>query len=51
MAMLDAHLKSATEMRKTPCWYPQGARKAKGGHHYLADPQRPGKYLLVVHHA
>ncbi len=24
-----------------------GARKAPDGHHYLADPTRPGKYLRV----
>jgi Phage P22-like portal protein len=28
-----------------------GARKAKDGHHYLADPHRPGKWLKVVKRA
>jgi len=51
MALLDAHLKAATDARKTPRSYPPGARKAGDGHHYVSDPQRPGKYLLVVHHA
>jgi hypothetical protein len=51
MALLDAHLKAATEARKPPRSYPPDARKAKDGHHYVADPNRSGKYLLVVHHA
>jgi hypothetical protein len=51
MALLDAHLKASTEQRKMSRSYPQGARKARDGHHYVADPKRPGKYLLVVHHA
>ncbi len=51
MAVLDAHLKAATEPQKVPRSYPPGARKAGDGHHYVSDPQRPGKYLLVVHHA
>ncbi|MGB9116493.1 portal protein, partial [Bradyrhizobium sp.] len=51
MAVLDAHLKAATEARKTPRSYPPGARKAGDGHHYVSDPRRPGKYLLVVPHA
>jgi hypothetical protein len=34
-----------------PGGYPPGARMAKDGHHYVADPKRTGKYLLVVHHA
>jgi len=50
MALLDAHLKASTEQRKMSRSYPQGARKARDGHHYVADPKRPGKYLLVVHH-
>ena len=51
MAVLDAHPKAATEARKTPRSYPPGARKAADGHHYVQDPNRAGKYLLVVHHA
>lgn len=27
-----------------------GARQAPDGEHYLPDPQRPGKYLMLVHH-
>jgi hypothetical protein len=50
LSVLDAHLKAATETRKAERSYPPGARKAKDGHHYVADPQRPGKYLLVLHH-
>lgn len=50
MKVLDAHLKAATEARKSRS-YPPGARQAKDGHHYVEDPERPGKYLLVLHHA
>jgi len=28
-----------------------GARLAPDGNHYLEDPRRPGKYLMLVHHA
>jgi hypothetical protein len=51
MAVLDAHLKAATEARKMQRSYPPGARKARDGHHYVADSKRSGKYMLVVHHA
>lgn len=51
MKVLDAHLKVAAETRKSPRSYPPTARQAKDGHHYVADDKRPGKYLLVVHHA
>jgi hypothetical protein len=51
MALLDAHLKMATEARKSPRSLPTGARQARDGHHYVPDPNRSGKYLLVVHHA
>jgi len=51
MALLDAHLKTATEARKLPRSYPPGSRRAGDGQHYVADPKRPGKHLLVVHHA
>ncbi len=27
---------------------PEGARLARDGKHYVPDPDRPGKYLLVV---
>jgi len=27
-----------------------GSQKARDGHHYVPDPKRPGKYLMVVHH-
>jgi hypothetical protein len=50
LSVLDAHLKAVTEAAKTPRSYPPGARNAKDGHHYVADPNRPGKYLLVLHH-
>lgn len=51
MKVLDAHLKAAGVAAKSPRSYPPGARKARDGHHYVADENRPGKYLLVVHHA
>jgi hypothetical protein len=51
MAVLDAHLKAATEAQKTQRSAAPGSRKAKDGHHYVADPKRPGKFLLVVHRA
>jgi hypothetical protein len=51
MALLDAHLKAANETQKMPRSPVPGARKARDGHHYVADPNRSGKYLLVVHHA
>jgi len=50
LALIDAHIKAATEVQKTSRSHPPGARKAKDGHHYVADPKRAGKYLLVVHH-
>ena len=50
LSVLDAHLKAAMAQEKTGRSYPPGARKAKDGHHYVDDPGRPGKYLLVVHH-
>jgi hypothetical protein len=50
LSVLDAHLKAATEAAKVQRSYPPGARKAKDRHHYVPDPNRPGKYLLVVHH-
>ena len=50
MTVLETHLKAAIEAGKAQRSYPPGARKARDGHHYLADSNRPGKYLLVVHH-
>jgi len=51
MAVLDAHLKLATsESGKRPRSLPPGARQAQDGHHYVADAQRPGKFMRVVHH-
>jgi hypothetical protein len=50
MTLLETHLKAAIEAGKAQRSYPPGARKAKDGHHYLPDPKRPGKYLLVLHH-
>lgn len=51
MKFLDAHLKVMAEAPGPARSYPPGARKAKDGHHYVADEKRPGKYLMVVHHA
>jgi hypothetical protein len=51
LALFDAHLKAVTESEKLPHSPVPGARKARDGHHYVADPNRAGKYLLVVHHA
>jgi hypothetical protein len=51
MAMLDAHLKAGTETRKMPRASVPGSGQARDGHHYLPDPKRPGKFLMVVHHA
>ncbi len=48
MTLLEAHLKAAIEAGKAPRSYPPGARKARDGHHYVPDPERPGKYLLVL---
>jgi hypothetical protein len=48
LKILDAHIKGATS-RPRSLSVP-GARKAKDGHHYVPDPQRPGKFLMVVHH-
>jgi len=50
MTVLETHLKAAIEVGKAQRSYPPGARKAKDGHHYVPDPSRPGKHLLVVHH-
>jgi hypothetical protein len=50
IALLDVHLKAATEQQKTQRPLVPGSRKARDGHHYVADPKRPGKYLMVVHH-
>ena len=50
MTLLEAHLKAAIETGKAQRSYPPGARKARDGHHYVPDPQRPGKHLLVGHH-
>lgn len=50
LSVLDAHLKAAigqNDQRPRP----SGANKARDGHHYVADPHRPGKFLKVVHHA
>ena len=51
MALLDAHLKATNEAQKMQRSPVPGARKARDGHHYVPDPNRSGKYLLVVHHA
>jgi hypothetical protein len=51
MAVLDAHLKASAEAQRSPRSHPPGSRKARDGNHYVPDPNRPGKHLLVVHHA
>jgi hypothetical protein len=49
LSVLDAHLKAEiAQEAKRP--HPPSARKAGDGHHYVDDPARSGKYLLVVHH-
>jgi hypothetical protein len=48
LRMLDAHIKVTTAQR--PSSSIPGARKARDGNHYVADPHRPGKFLMVVHH-
>jgi hypothetical protein len=50
MALLETHLKAVVEAGKVQRSYLPGARRAKDGHHYVTDPERPGKYLLVVPH-
>ena len=50
LSLLDARLKAATEAAMTRRSYPPGVRKTENGHHYVPDPKRPGKYLLVVDH-
>jgi len=49
MALLETHLKAATEQQTQRSPVP-GSRKARDGHHYVPDPKRPGKYLMIVHH-
>jgi hypothetical protein len=48
LQLLDAHIKASTAQRRSSSI--PGARKARDGHHYLPDPQRPGKFLMVVPH-
>jgi hypothetical protein len=43
LSLLDAHLKAATDTAKAPRSIPPGARKARDGQHYVADPNRIGK--------
>jgi hypothetical protein len=50
MTVLETHLKAAIEAGKAQRSYPPSARKARDGHHYVPDSDRPGKYLRVVHH-
>ena len=51
MALLDADLKAAMEAQKMQRAPVPGSRKARDGQHYVPDPKRPGKFLMVVHHA
>lgn len=48
--VFDAHLKAATDARTSKCSHMPGAQKANDGHHYVSDPKRPGKFLMVVRH-
>ncbi len=48
LQIVDADIKTATAQQRSSSI--PGARKARDGHHYLPDPQRPGKYLMVVRH-
>jgi hypothetical protein len=41
IALLDAHLKAATEQQKMRPSPVPGSRKARDGHHYVPDPKRP----------
>jgi hypothetical protein len=50
MALFGAHMKATAEAQKVQRPSVPGARKAKDGHHYVSDPKRPGKFLMVVHH-
>jgi len=50
MALLDAQLKSIAKTQEVRRPHPPGSRKARDGHHYVPDPMRPGKFLMVVHH-
>jgi hypothetical protein len=50
LSLLEAHLKAATGAGKVQRSYPPGARQARDGQHYVPDPKRPGKFLMVVHH-
>lgn len=50
MKLLDANLQAAAEQQKMRRSHPPGSRKARDGHHYVQDPKRPGKFLMVVHH-
>jgi len=50
LSVLDAHLKAAVTSGQADRPYPPGAGKARDGLHYVDDPNRPGKYLMVVHH-
>jgi len=45
MSVLETHLKAGIEAGKVQRSYPPGARKARDGHHYVPDSNRPGKYL------
>jgi tRNA C32,U32 (ribose-2'-O)-methylase TrmJ len=51
LALFDAHLTAATETQRQRHSPVQSARKAREGHHYVADPKRPRKFMMVVHHA
>jgi hypothetical protein len=48
LQLLDAHIKASTAQRRSSSI--PGARKARDGHHYVADPQRSSKFLKVSYH-
>ena len=50
MTVLETHLKAAIEAGREQRSYPPGARKARDGHHYVEDSNRPGMHMLVVYH-
>ena len=50
IALLDVHRKAAAEQQKMQRFPVPGSRKARDGHHYVPDPKRLGKFLMVVHH-
>jgi uncharacterized membrane protein len=48
LQLLDAHIRASTARQRSSSI--RGARKARDGHHYVADPQRSSKFLKVFYH-